>query len=83
VGQEKFQSQPNNLQPSGKLAQQLPDFMLEKKNSLWRVRSRWWRRRRMLCFEVQVVVRLSLISLNSEELTLLVPEEEEVEKTCF
>ncbi len=37
----------------------------------------------MLCFEVQVVVRLSLISLNSEELTLLVPEEEEVEKTCF
>jgi len=47
------------------------------------VRSRWRRRRRMLCFEVQVVVRLSLISLNSEELTLLVPEEEEVEKTCF
>jgi trans-aconitate methyltransferase len=34
VGQEKFQSQPNNLQPSGKLAQQLPDFMLEKKKFL-------------------------------------------------
>jgi len=57
--------------------------MLEKKKrSLWRVRSRW-RRRRMLCFEVRVVVRLSLLFLNSEELTLLVPEEEEVEKTWF
>jgi hypothetical protein len=31
VGQEKFQSPPNNLQPSGKDAQHLPGFMLEEK----------------------------------------------------
>jgi hypothetical protein len=34
VGQEKFQSLPNNLQPSGKVAQHLPGFTLEKKKVL-------------------------------------------------